>query len=103
MKISDLNQLGIGATEAARQTEATEGRVAGRTKAGKSEDRAELSGAAAVAAQEATGGSPSHVARVNRLQELVRTGRYHADAAQVASKIVDDALGPAPAKPGGER
>lgn len=104
MKINDLNQLGVGAAEAARQAEAAEGRTAGRAKPDrvKGEDRTELSGAAELAAREASGSSPERLARVSQLRELVKAGRYQVDAGQVAGKIVDDALGAATGEPGGD-
>lgn len=104
MKINDLNHLGVGAADAAQQAGAAEGRPAGRGKPDRvgGQDRTELSGAAEIAVQEASGSSPERVTRVSELRELVKTGRYQVDAAQVAGKIVDDALGAGRGDSGGD-
>jgi flagellar biosynthesis anti-sigma factor FlgM len=95
MKIHDRDLLGVGSTGSAGPVGGADSRAAGRAGQGTrtaGEDRAELSGLAARVSEEVRGEAADRLARVAELRELVKSGRYEANAEATARRLVDEAL-----------
>jgi flagellar biosynthesis anti-sigma factor FlgM len=95
MKIHDRDLLGVGSTGSAGPVEGADSRASTRSRQGTrlaGEDRAELSGLAARVSAEVRGEAADRVARVAELRELVKAGRYEANAEATARRLVDEAL-----------
>jgi negative regulator of flagellin synthesis FlgM len=111
MRIDDKNMSGIGSTnvggaQGAQEVDRARSGAA-RTAGGSGQpDQVQLSGLAEQL-QALQPGSDAREAELNRLRELVQTGRYQVDAEQVSRALVEDALSegaaerPAPAPESG--
>jgi negative regulator of flagellin synthesis FlgM len=96
MRIDDKNMSGIGSTNvggAQGAQEVDRARSGGSRSAGGGgqPDQVQLSGLAEQL-QALQPGSEAREAELNRLKELVQTGRYQVDAEQVSEAMVEDAL-----------
>jgi flagellar biosynthesis anti-sigma factor FlgM len=92
MKIHDRDLLGVGSTGSAGPVGGADSRAAGQGTRTAGEDRAELSGLAARVSEEVRGEAADRLARVAELRELVKSGRYEANAEATARRLVDEAL-----------
>lgn len=95
MKIQDTYLAGTGSAQlersAATQPVAPPPQDTVGTKTGPS-DTVKLSSLSQRLMEAAAGRSPEHLARLERLQGLLRAGRYQVDAMALARRLVEEAL-----------
>jgi len=101
MRINDNNSLtgltgaGVGGPDRTRGTEQVQSSPGGRTEQRSQDgDRVQLSGLSHALRAE-TEDTPERLEKAAQLKAAIQAGEYQPDPTEVASKIIDDALGKA--------